>query len=44
MAVQYHKVITNPLKFCTAYGDKNENSVLRVKAAAIHMKEDLPSA
>jgi len=42
MAVRYLKVITDLLKFCAAYGDKNENSVLRGKAAATQMKARFP--
>ena len=42
MAVRYLKVISDPLKFYAAYGDKNENSVLRAKAAATQTKGGSP--
>lgn len=37
------KVIADPLKFYAAYGDKDENSVLRAKVAAAQTKEDHPA-
>lgn len=42
MAVWYLKVIADPLKLYATYGDENENSVLRAKAAATQTKGGSP--
>lgn len=43
MAVWYLKVVTDPLKFYTACGDKNKDSILRAKAATPEMKGGCPA-
>lgn len=43
MVFWYLNVITDPLKFYTACGDKNENSILRAKAAPPEMNGVCPA-